>query len=48
MKPQKEIKLAIKKDSHNGLHLSITCPYCGKPINKTSVKWGMDCENDCS
>lgn len=28
--------------------LSITCRHCGKPITRTSARYGMDCEDRCA
>jgi acetyl-CoA carboxylase beta subunit len=30
------------------ISLVIKCPNCGKPINKTSLEFGMDCEDKCA
>jgi len=35
------------KNKDGTINISIKCPHCGKPINKTSVEFGMDCENHC-
>ena len=37
-----------KKNKDGTTSLVIKCPSCGKPINKTSVEFGMDCENHCA
>jgi len=32
----------------NGENVDISCEFCGEPISRTSVKFGMDCKNRCA
>jgi len=41
------MKVKEKKAGKSKVALEISCEFCGKPISKTSVDFGMDCEDDC-
>ena len=34
-------------DEKGNKDIFLNCQNCGKPINKTSVEFGMDCEDKC-
>lgn len=37
---------SIHEDSNGGLHITLKCPTCGKPLH-TSKHFGFDCEDHC-
>jgi hypothetical protein len=37
-----------KKKVLTPLYLDSRCEYCGKPITRTSYRFGMDCEDHCT
>jgi len=43
-----KIKTITDKTDKQKTHLTLTCEYCGEPINVTSEYFGMDCKNHCS
>ena len=42
------MKQKITKLPNGGIAVDLACEFCGLPITKTSVKFGMDCANHCS
>jgi hypothetical protein len=42
------MKAKLKKSGSNGFSINLNCEHCGKPINRTSVHFGMDCEDGCA
>lgn len=42
------MKAKIKKSGSNGFTINLNCEHCGKSINRTSVHFGMDCEDGCA
>lgn len=42
----KKIKIKTKKAKGGGIDITVGCPYCKKPISK-STEFGMECEDEC-
>ena len=42
------MKGKFKKSGSNGFSMHLNCEHCGKPINRTSFHFGMDCEDGCA
>lgn len=44
----KNMFFTISEDKKGDISIGISpCSTCGKPLNNTSVDFGMDCENNC-
>jgi hypothetical protein len=44
----KQVIYKETKNKNGSINIHLNCPHCGKPINKTSVEFGMDCKDHCA